>query len=348
MVLEATIICLDNSEFMRNGDYNPSRMEAQRDAANLLCGTKTQSHPESTVGVLTMAGKSPMVQVALSSDLGKLLSSVSSTQIEGASDFHASIQIAQLALKHRQNKNQKQRIVAFVGSPIETEQKKLVRLGKKLKKNNVAVDVINFGEEAINTEKLEAFINAVNSNDNSHIVTIPPGPHILSDILLSSPIVEGEGGRTGGFMDEEEDPELAMALRLSLEESQRAQGQGQAQAQESSGAQAEPEAGGVAPMEDEDEDLRRALEMSMQEAGMSTAESHNQEQNMEDLDEEKQLEMALKMSQESSKQQPQQQQSTEQQKDESIDEVLQDEEFLGNLVDSLKKGDKKKDQDKEQ
>ena len=39
-------------------------------------------------------------------------------------------------------------------------------MGKKLKKNNVAVDVINFGEEAENTAKLEAFINAVNSNDN--------------------------------------------------------------------------------------------------------------------------------------------------------------------------------------
>lgn len=47
---------LDNSEWMRNGDYVPSRLEAQHDAANLLCGTKTQSNPESTVGILTMAG----------------------------------------------------------------------------------------------------------------------------------------------------------------------------------------------------------------------------------------------------------------------------------------------------
>jgi len=42
----------------------------------------------------------------------------------------------------------------------------LVTLGKKLKKNNVAVDIINFGEEAQNTEKLEAFINAVKNADN--------------------------------------------------------------------------------------------------------------------------------------------------------------------------------------
>lgn len=32
-----------------------------------------------------------------------------------------SVQIAQLALKHRQNKNQRQRIVIFIGSPIQED-----------------------------------------------------------------------------------------------------------------------------------------------------------------------------------------------------------------------------------
>lgn len=53
---------LDNSEWMRNGDYIPTRLEAQHDAANLLCGTKTQANPESTVGILTMAGKGCVLQ----------------------------------------------------------------------------------------------------------------------------------------------------------------------------------------------------------------------------------------------------------------------------------------------
>jgi len=73
-----------------------------------------------------------------------------------------------LTLKHRQNKNQHQRIVLFVGSPIETETQKMVQFGKKLKKNNIAVDIVNFGEESHNTQKLEAFIQAVNSNDNRY------------------------------------------------------------------------------------------------------------------------------------------------------------------------------------
>jgi 26S proteasome regulatory subunit N10 len=130
-----------------------------------------------------------------------------------------------LVLKHRQNKNQRQRIIVFVGSPLCEDEKDLVRLGKKMKKNNIAVDVVNFGEEALNTSKLEAFMTAVNSSDNSHLVNIPPGPHVLSDLLISSPIISGEeggaafGGALGGQgyefgVDPNLDPELALVWKV--------------------------------------------------------------------------------------------------------------------------------------
>jgi len=69
MPLEATMIVMDNSDYMRNGDFAPSRLEAQQDAVNLLAGAKTQSNPENTVGVLTMAGAGVEVRVAMTSDL---------------------------------------------------------------------------------------------------------------------------------------------------------------------------------------------------------------------------------------------------------------------------------------
>jgi 26S proteasome regulatory subunit N10 len=72
-----------------------------------------------------------------------------------------------LVLKHRQNKNQRQRIIVFCGSPVEEDVSALVKLGKKLKKNNVAIDVISFGCETENQTKLEKLIEAVNNSDNS-------------------------------------------------------------------------------------------------------------------------------------------------------------------------------------
>lgn len=95
----------------------------------------------------------------------------------------------QLALKHRQNKNQRQRIIVFVGSPLDEDEKTLVRLGKKLKKNNVAVDVINFGEEVENTAKLEAFIAAVNSSDNRYMLTYLKMFECASDTPLQHTII---------------------------------------------------------------------------------------------------------------------------------------------------------------
>ncbi|KAM7028965.1 26S proteasome non-ATPase regulatory subunit 4 isoform 3-T3 [Acridotheres tristis] len=125
----------------------------------------------------------------------------------------------QLALKHRQGKNHKMRIIAFVGSPVHDSDKDLVKLAKRLKKEKVNVDIINFGEEEANTEKLTAFITALNGKDGSgsHLVTVPPGPS-LADALISSPILAGEGGAMLGLgasdfefgVDPSADPELAL------------------------------------------------------------------------------------------------------------------------------------------
>ena len=72
-------------------------------------------------------------------------------------------------------------------------------MGKKLKKNNVSVDVVSFGACADeNREALEAFVAAVNKDQNSHFVEAPLGTN-LCDYLLSSPVVsQGNAGGGGG------------------------------------------------------------------------------------------------------------------------------------------------------
>ena len=161
------MICLDNSEFMRNGDFVPTRIASQKDAASVVCSDKIHSNPENTVGVLAMAGRDGIeVLVSPTEDIGKVLAAFSRVNIGGKTDFSSAVQIAQLALKHRKNKNGGQRIIAFVGSPIIDDVNNLKKIGKQLKKNNVAVDVISMGETDENHEKLVEFINATNSNDN--------------------------------------------------------------------------------------------------------------------------------------------------------------------------------------
>jgi len=295
------MILLDNSEYMRNGDYVPTRLEAQHDAANFLVGTKTQSNPENTVGVIAMcgarsdqndnpsssgSGSAGELLVSPTDDMGKILSALHGIPIRkghsssssssssttsfsfeeskamdmvgkgGGVDLVVSLQIANLALKHRRNKNGGQRVIVFVGSPLtHVDARALVKAGRMLKKNNLAIDVIAMGELEENEPKLKELVDAANGSSSSsddaalmdrtcHLVTIPSGV-LPSDVLVSSPIVHGHsgmeahagssdgisagGGGAGagpggsgfsefGGVDPNMDPELAMALRVSMEE----------------------------------------------------------------------------------------------------------------------------------
>jgi len=233
------MIVVDNSEASRNGDYVPSRWEAQQDAVNMIFSAKTGANPESSVGLMSMGGNTPEILTTLTTDIGKVLDGLHRTKIKGSSHFVTGINVAALALKHRQNKSQKQRIVMFNCSPIEEDEKNLVKLAKKMKKSGISIDIIAFGELSDDTtRKLQAFSDNVQSAEGSYLATIPPSANLLSDSLITTPIVGGEGasntggdsgsgggggGPSGGNdfefgVDPSVDPELALALRMSFEE----------------------------------------------------------------------------------------------------------------------------------
>lgn len=298
------MICIDNSEWMRNSDFSPSRSEAQEDACNLICGTKTRQNLENVVGLITTAGKAVEVQVSLTQDLAKFLTALHKVKIGGKADVMSAIQVAQLALRHRQNKLQGQRIVLFVGSPIEEPKEELVKLAQQLKKNKIAVDIVSFGEvnAELNQEKLEAFHKAINNNDNSALVTIPPGARMLSELLAKTPIVRGVGapestpgtgaGEAGGFdfVDENIDPELAMTLKLSLETEE-----AERKARAGAAGEATPAAQPTPMDEEEDPELAEALRQSLLD-NVSTETPMVTEQDGEDDDDELQRAMLLSQS----------------------------------------------------
>ena len=325
------MILLDNSEYMRNGDYVPTRLEAQQDAANLLVGAKTQSHPESTVGV--SAGTELLVSPT--DDVGKILNALHGLQLKGeSSDVPASVQVASLALKHRRNKNGAQRIVLFVGSPLgSVETRALTRAGKLLKKNNVAIDVVAMGELEQNESKLRELVEAANGRSDDgqrtcHLITIPAGV-LPSDVLASSPIVHGAGGGGGGGfggtqagaaaggddmagfadfggVDPNMDPELAMALRVSMEEERARQERAVIAAAGAEGGQDAEMSDATAPamelaLSEEDALLQQALAMSMNENDPPADALEEGKQELADIetddaDEDAAMQMALQMS----------------------------------------------------
>lgn len=257
--------------------------------------------------------------VSPTDDMGKILGALHNIPVRGRGDSDssgvdvpASVQVASLALKHRRNKNGQQRIVIFVGSPLtHVESRALVKAGKMLKKNNVAIDVVALGELEANEAKLKELVDAANGNSEEklcHLVTIPTGV-LPSDVLIGSPIVHGgtdgggggaaamAGGVSGGVdgfaefggVDPNMDPELAMALRVSMEE-ERARQERLAREQQSESAQnEESKAEG-----DESAKDSSAGDMDVDKAGKSES---NAAEMMDDMgDEEAFLQQALALS----------------------------------------------------
>ncbi|XP_036692603.1 26S proteasome non-ATPase regulatory subunit 4 isoform X6 [Balaenoptera musculus] len=224
MVLESTMVCVDNSEYMRNGDFLPTRLQAQQDAVNIVCHSKTRSNPENNVGLITLANDCEVL-TTLTPDTGRILSKLHTVQPKGKITFCTGIRVAHLALKHRQGKNHKMRIIAFVGSPVEDNEKDLVKLAKRLKKEKVNVDIINFGEEALRVsmeeqrqrQEEEARRAAAASAAEAGIATT--GTEDSDDALLKMTISQQELGRTGlpdlSSMTEEE--QIAYAMQMSLQ-----------------------------------------------------------------------------------------------------------------------------------
>jgi 26S proteasome regulatory subunit N10 len=250
------------------------------------------------VGLLTTAGKKVEVHVSLSQDLGKLLQAMHKIRIGGKADLLSSIQIARLALRHRQNKKQEQRIVLFVGSPVSETEEELSNLGGQLKKNKVAIDIVSFGEEnaEANGNKLEALYKATNNNNNSHFVTIPPGSHMLSESIALTEVVRGDepisNNSGGSYIDENIDPELAEALRLSLQaEEDRIARNGSQNTEENPNRSAEL-VGGLA--DEDDLEFKEALRLSMQQDGDQVNEHNDNAENNDDAGDD--LEEAIRLS----------------------------------------------------
>ena len=83
MGLESTILCVDTSEYMRNGDYPPTRLSSMHDACNYLASAVINGNPESTVGVCNLGLAS--VLMSPTDNMGQVLAALNKVR-EGGRD----------------------------------------------------------------------------------------------------------------------------------------------------------------------------------------------------------------------------------------------------------------------
>ena len=190
------------------------------------------------------------MRLTQTNNIGDLINAINSCQINGDGDVLTAIKVAQLSLKHRKNKAQKQRIILFVGHPVTGDKDDFEDVGMRLKKNNLSIDIINFANPD-NVSLLQSIVESANSGSDDqptcHFLDVPQGVTAIMDVLITSPILQpddmgmggGAGGEPGAVADSSDpmanlgfdpnmDPELAMAIRLSMEEANAAAAQNNA------------------------------------------------------------------------------------------------------------------------
>jgi 26S proteasome regulatory subunit N10 len=184
------------------------------------------------------------MRLTQTNDVDELANSINNINICGDADLLTAIKIAQLSLKHRKNKSQRQRIVIFVGHPLNGSEDDFEDVGLRLKKNNVSIDVINFANPD-NVSRLQTLVNTANKESDDaptcHFLDVPAGCSSIMEVMIASPILMpedmgggnagmgGAGAAAGGGLgfDPSMDPELAEAIRISMEEANAAQAQAQ-------------------------------------------------------------------------------------------------------------------------
>lgn len=270
---------VDNSEYSRNGDYHPSRLAAQLDATQSLFAAKRRANVESTIAVMCMSGDCPKTLVSLSTDQRKLLAACSTVHPQGdCAHLLAALKVAQIILKARTNPNQRQRVVLFVASPLDASKvgEPLVALGRQLRKNGVAVDVVGVAgaDNHANAAIIEPFIDAVDvgadvddGDRQSRFLDIPAGESILDAVTVHLANAAAQPAShalsPNDFDDADMDPELAMALKMSLEEEMARQAyngaSGEGKASEDSKDQEQDD-----DVDMDDPELARAIAMSLE------------------------------------------------------------------------------------
>ena len=83
----------DNSEFMRNGDYIPTRLGAEVETVGMIAQAKCDANPENTVAIVASSGR-PNVVLTLTSDVARVFTNTDKIPIVGTIDFINSFHVA--------------------------------------------------------------------------------------------------------------------------------------------------------------------------------------------------------------------------------------------------------------
>ena len=227
--LQAVIILFDNSMTTIDGDFAPTRIDAQKTTVEVLASAFIRGNRETVVGFGTLSGACG-VQISLTHDLRKLRDYLDKVRRDGTVHFERAVKCALFALRHRPRDISFRHLIIILGSKHDLTEAAATELAQLVNKEGVVLDFVVLGDDGIDMGPLDKFAEGLGSG--SRYVKVPKSSAFLCDTVHDQLLRSG-GGFTGAPMTEEaqlqqalretaadEDEELQRALLLSLTENQ--------------------------------------------------------------------------------------------------------------------------------
>ena len=215
---EAIVFLIDNSDTSINGDFEPSRLEAQKLAAQRLGNFNLKQSPNSQVALGSIGSECFGIQCSLSKTTKYFSAAFSKIEAGGKAQVVRGIKNAFLPLKRRDTDTKGKRIVLFICSRHDMTMDSARELAERANKEHISIDIIAFGQEVDKLDILEAFTRM--TVNESYFIRIRNNDYILSDSVLASPLGPGIQQQIEQLDDISEDEELLAAMKASLEDSE--------------------------------------------------------------------------------------------------------------------------------
>jgi 26S proteasome regulatory subunit N10 len=207
---QAIFILIDNSFSSLNGDFVPTRLDAERSTVDVLARNYLQSNRESAVGFGTMGGHFG-VEMSLTRDLRRLRQNLDQIKRDGTVQFERSVKCAIYALRHRPKEIDSRRLIILLGSAHNLTEDQATSLAAMAVKEGVEVDLLAFGEDVSNIEPLKKFCEECNGK----FYSIGKAAGVLCDIVQQE-LVRNNSAVVRRNTDEL-DEDIRLAIQLSLE-----------------------------------------------------------------------------------------------------------------------------------
>lgn len=212
---QAIIMLLDNTATSINGDFSPTRLDAQKICVDRLVQYFLRNCDVSQIGIGTLGSDNYTIITSLTSRMDSILRSLQNISFTKNNYLRLTkgIGSALLALRTAAPQAKRHRIIAFLAENHDMTLNNLEYMIGITNAGNAAIDIIMLGDGVNNVDILENYISLI--HQRSQLIRFEPGTNILADLVLASDIGISELDRSIGF---DEDPEIALAMKISRDE----------------------------------------------------------------------------------------------------------------------------------